>query len=190
MTEKQRYVVLDGFAGFELRHYPAHLRAEIEVDGTFSDAANRAFGTLAAYISGRNDTATKVAMTAPVVQEPVPASGATATVVMPAGEPDRHVIGFIMPAGYNHDTLPAPTDARITVRDVPEQLVAARAFTGRWTEPAYDQHLATLEAAVAEAGFRPVGQPQFARFDPPWTPWFLRRNEVLMPVAADGRDGA
>jgi hypothetical protein len=28
----------------------------------------------------------------------------------------------------------------------------------------------------------PIGVPRFARFDPPYTPWFLRRNEVLVDI--------
>ena len=39
-----------------------------------------------------------------------------------------------------------------------------------------------LRGAVAQAGYQPAGQPRFARFDPPWTPWFLRRNEVVLPL--------
>ena len=69
MTERQGYDVLTRFQGFELRRYPAHLVAEVEVDSAFTDAGNRAFGLLAAFISGRNSTRGKVAMTAPVLQE-------------------------------------------------------------------------------------------------------------------------
>lgn len=90
-----------------------------------------------------------------------------------------------MPAGYTIDTPPTPTDRRITVREVPTQLAAARTFTGRWTEESYRGHLATLRTAAKGVGLEIVGTPRFARFDPPWTPWFLRRNEVVIPVVGN-----
>ena len=185
MTERQRVEVLTRFPGFELRRYPAHLVAEVEVSGSFTDAGNRAFGTLVAFISGRNSTRGKVAMTAPVVQEPASARIAmTAPVVQePAGAPGLHVVGFVMPAQFTLDTLPAPSDPRIRIREVPAHVAGARTFSGRWSEQAYQEQLASLRGAVRRAGFDVVGPPRFARFDPPWTPWFLRHNEVVLPVS-------
>ena len=184
MTERQPHEVITRHPGFELRRYPAHLVAEVEVDGSFTDAGNRAFGVLVAYISGRNTTSTKVAMTAPVVQEQASTKIAmTAPVVQEStADPGRHVVGFVMPAEFTLDTLPTPTDLRVTVREIPTQLAAVRSFTGRWSEQIYQQQLAALRSGVAEAGLQPAGAPRFARFDPPWRPWFLRHNEVVLPV--------
>jgi hypothetical protein len=188
MTEKQPHDVITRYPGFELRRYPAHLVAEVEVDGSFADAGNRAFGALVAYISGRNSTRGKVAMTAPVVQEPASTKIAMTSPVVqePSDRPGRHVVAFVMPAGFTLDTLPAPTDAQVRVREVPTEVAAARSFTGRWSEKIYEEQLAALRAGVEQAGLRPMGQPRFARFDPPWTPWFLRHNEVVLPVAEVG----
>lgn len=187
MTEQQPYDVLRSCPGFELRRYPAHLVAEVEVDSSFTDAGNRAFGVLAAFISGRNSTRGKVAMTAPVVQEQASTRIAmTAPVVQESrGEPGRHVVAFVMPAEFTADTLPTPTDPRIRVREIPTQTAAARIFTGRWSERIYQEQLAELHRAVAQAGLEITGPPRFARFDPPWTPWFLRHNEVVLPVDGD-----
>ena len=71
MTEQQPYEVLEQGDGFELRHYPAHVVAEVEVEGSFEDAGNRAFRSLFRYITGHNRSQESVAMTAPVVQEAV-----------------------------------------------------------------------------------------------------------------------
>ena len=90
-----------------------------------------------------------------------------------------------MPAEFTVDTLPTPSDPRIRVREIPTQLAAARTFTGRWSEQIYSEQLAELHSAASQAGLEFIGQPRFARFDPPWTPWFLRHNEVVQPVAAD-----
>ena len=186
MAEQQPYVVLDRRVGFELRRYPAHLVAEVEVDGSFSDSGNRAFSALAGYIGGRNSTRAKVAMTAPVVQEQSAGTkiAMTSPVVQePGSGPGRYVVGFVMPSGFTEETLPAPTDPRVRIRTVPEQVAAAVEFQGRWTERLYDEHAAALLRAVGAAGLTPSGPLRFARFDPPWTPWFRRRNEVVVPVA-------
>lgn len=190
MTEQQRYDVLVRFPGFDLRRYPAHLVAEVEVESSFTDAGNQAFRVLVAFISGRNNAQGKVAMTAPVVQERAPTSIAmTAPVVQqsPGEDSNRHVVGFVMPAMFTLETLPKPSDPRIRVREVPTTVAAARKFSGRWTEQIYQEQLADLRSAIAGAGLEASGPPRFARFDPPWTPWFLRRNEVVLPVVDEGR---
>lgn len=187
MTERQRFEVVARFTGFELRRYPAHLVAEVEVESSFAEAGNQAFRVLAAFISGRNSSRGTVAMTAPVVQEEASTRIAmTSPVVQEShGGSGRHVVGFVMPAEFTVDTLPIPSDPRITVREIPTHLAAASAFTGRWTERIYQEQLAGLRRAVTLAGLEVSGPPRFARFDPPWTPWFLRHNEVVLPVADD-----
>lgn len=187
MTEQQPFDVLQRFPGFELRRYPSHLVAEVEVTSSFTDAGNDAFRVLVAFISGRNTARGKVAMTAPVVQETASARIAmTAPVVQEAAvESDRHLVGFVMPAELSLDTVPKPSDPRIRIREIPTQVAAARAFTGRWTERIYHQHLEELRSAVTNAGLQASGPPRFARFNPPWTPWFMRHNEVVLPVIGD-----
>lgn len=187
MTEQQRYDVLGQFPGFELRRYAPHLVAEVEVEGSFAEAGNRAFGVLVGFISGRNSTSGKLAMTAPVVQEQASARIAmTAPVVQEDGtRAGRHVVAFVMPSGFTRDTLPSPSDPRITVREIPAQVAAAASFSGRWSEHLYRDQLEALRGALVRAGLTATGAPRFARFDPPWTPWFLRRNEVVVPVAGE-----
>ena len=189
MTQQQPYDVLSSFPGFEVRRYPAHLVAEVEVDASFTRAGNEAFGVLVAYISGRNSTRGKVAMTAPVLQEQASATiEMTSPVVQqPGGDSGRHVVAFVMPAEFTLDTLPTPADPRINVREVPAHVAAVRSFTGRWTEHIYERQLNGLKSAVEQAGLEVSGPPRFARFDPPWTPWFRRRNEVVLPVSRSTR---
>lgn len=191
MTEQQRYEVLARLPDVEIRRYPVHLVAEVEVDASFSDAGTRAFGMLVSYISGRNTARSKVAMTAPVLQQPAAERIAmTSPVLQRAGtEPGRHTVAFVMPADYSLETLPSPADPRVSLREVPAEVAAARSFSGRWTSTAYEQNLAELLVAVRAAGYTVAGPPRFARFDPPWTPWFLRRNEVVVPVGG-GPDSA
>lgn len=185
MTEQQPYEVVDRRFGFEVRRYPAHLVAEIEVDGTFEDAASRAFRPLAGFINGGNRERRRIAMTAPVTQEVAGSQkiDVTAPVVHQAGDrPGSYLVRFVMPAGVTAQTLPTPTDARVHTRQIPEELAAAVQFSGRWTRTAFGERGAALSKAVIGAGLRPAGPMRYARFDPPWTPWFLRRNEVVLPV--------
>ncbi len=169
MTQQQPYDVIARLPGFELRRMPEHLVAEIIVDGTFESAGNKAFRPLAGFIGGRNASSKKIAMTAPVNQEN-------------ADEAGRFVVGFVMPADLTEDALPAPDDPRVELRRVPAQVAAASRFTGRWKRGTYEEKAARLLTEVKAAGFEVAGPVRFARYNPPTTPWFLRRNEVVVPV--------
>lgn len=191
MTEQQPYDVVRDHDSFELRRYPQHVLAEVVVTGAFDEVGNRAFRYLFGYISGDNVSRTKVAMTAPVVQDAASSRIAmTAPVVQqPAdagdGTEGSFRVAFVLPSGLTEDTAPRPTSPQVHLRTVPESLVAVTRYRGRWTREGYGSHLAELRAAVAAAGLTVIGQPRFARFDPPFKPAFLRRNEVLLDVQAD-----
>jgi hypothetical protein len=191
MTEQQPYDVVAQHPGFELRRYPAHAVAEVVVDGSFEKAANSAFRDLAGYIGGQNAGSRTVAMTAPVVQEAPSRIAMTAPVVQEEGaDPGSYVVAFVLPATYTADTAPSPSNARVTVRQVPEQLAAAARAPGRWTRSDYEEAVTALRSAVEAAGFTITGSLRYARFDPPWKPFFLRRNEVVAPVrAVSGANG-
>jgi hypothetical protein len=191
VTEQQPYEVIEQRDGFELRRYPPHLVAEVELDGSFEDAGNRAFRRLFGYISGQNESRRSVAMTAPAVQETTSPEkvAMTAPVVQTEGAGGDFVVAFVLPASMTLETAPVPTNPDVRVRAVPERLAAAMAYRGRWTRSAYEHHLDELQDAVVAAGFTPVGPPRFARFDPPFKPWFLRRNEVVQDVSRASREG-
>ena len=178
---------------FELRRYPAHLLAEVTTDGPFEDAGNRAFRYLFAYISGANQSRQKVAMTAPVVQTDVGEKIAMTSPVVQerldaplSGEKFR--VAFVLPEDLTADNAPQPTDPNVQLHTVPESLAGVLGFSGRWSQSRYDEHLERLRHALAAAGFTVVGSPRFARFDPPFKPWFLRRNEVLFDVEPSTKD--
>lgn len=170
VTEQQVYEVLEDYPEFELRRYPDHLVAEVEVGGPFELAGSMAFPRLARYIGGHNRSSRKMAMTAPVVQERDPRSR-------------RYVVGFVMPADVSDEDLPDPVDSNVSTRRVPAETAAAMRFSGRWSRSSYTKRTEQLLAALDRAGLEVVGAPRYARFNPPWTPWFLRRNEVVLPVA-------
>ena len=182
MTEEQKYTVEQKFPGYEMRRYEACVFADVTVNGDFESAGSAGFRPLIGYISGNNKPNSKIAMTAPVVQEPISKIAMTSPVLQQSTG-QENIISFVMPAGMTLDVLPIPSSSKVSLREVPEQLMAASRFSGRWTHAIYVKHVAELEASISEAGFKLNGSPRFARFDPPWTPWFMRRNEIQIPIA-------
>jgi hypothetical protein len=184
VTQEQPYEVLEQRNGFEVRRYPPHLLAQVEVDGSFEDAGNRAFRALFRYITGNNRSQRTVEMTAPVVQQPgrTEKIAMTAPVVQVEPTEGRHVVAFVLPASMTLEDAPLPLDPNIQVLAIPERMAAARRYSGRWTRSSYERNLGMLMAAVVADGFVPVGAPRFARYDPPFKPWLLRRNEVIQDV--------
>lgn len=176
MTEQQARVVVEQRRGYDVCRYPAHWVVEVHLTADFDSAGNAAFRRLLRYITGANARSESIAMTAPVVQSP-----SADSVTAARGE---HVVAFVLPASMSSTQPPAPTDPSVELRRVPEETAAVARFSGRWTFATYQGHVERLLAALAADGRAPTGPPRFARFDPPWTLWFFRRNEVVIPIAA------
>lgn len=169
MTEKLNYEVLKSFSDFEVRRYPDHLLVQVEGVGEFNSASNKAFYPLFNYISGENAAQTKIAMTAPVFQEPVTS--------------DKHVVSFVLPANVAPDQIPIPTNSKLTTKKVSAKEVAVMTFSGQWNESFLNGKAKQLLAGINRAGLTTSGPVYFARYDPPWKPWFLRRNGALVDLA-------
>jgi hypothetical protein len=180
MTEQQEFTVIERRGDYEVRHYPEHLVAEVRLDSDFENAGTAAFRRLVSFIGGANAARRNIAMTAPVLQMPLGAEGGTASADRRRGE---QVVSFVLPAAMTAQEPPVPLDPKIVVRRMPEERAAVVRFSGRWTWSAYQAHVEQLTAALARDGMTPSGPARFARFDPPWTPWFLRHNEVVIPVS-------
>ena len=86
----------------------------------------------------------------------------------------------MMPTQYTVDSLLIPNDSRVTIKEIGPQCLAAIRYRGRWTRNGYERHCRTLMNATSQAGRTVLGEPVWARYDPPWTPWFLRRKEILV----------
>lgn len=183
-TESPAYRVTESLGAVEIREYEPYIVAEAEVDGPLEDAGNQGFRILAKYIFGDNQGNAKVAMTAPVSQaKAVPEKIAMTSPVTQERSGDRFTIQFMMPSKYTLETLPKPNDSRVQFREVSGQRLAAIRYSGRWTERNYEQHLAELRSILRQNGYEPVGEPVWARYDPPFKPWFMRRNEILTSFA-------
>ncbi|WP_426766053.1 SOUL family heme-binding protein [Pseudarthrobacter sp. 1G09] len=189
MTEQQPYESVRRYPHFELRRYPDYVVAEVAVSAEFHRAGNVAFRRLFNYISGNNTGGAKLAMTAPVVQEAGQSQklAMTAPVIQAGplsggGGSAEFVVAFVLPAGLTAETAPVPTDPTVKIRAVPGSLAAVLRFSGSGSEANFVRRNNGLQAALSLAGLTPLGAPRFARFDPPFEPWFLRRNEVVQDV--------
>ena len=121
-------------------------------------------------------------MTAPVSQEADSVKIPMTASVNQERAGEKWRIAFLMPAQYALETLPEPLDSRVELRKVPERLMAALKYSGTWSKSRYGEKQEQLMGWIARRGLKQVGEPVFARYNPPFTPWFLRRNEVLIPV--------
>lgn len=180
--EEARYKVLEKSRNFELRQYEPHVVAETMVEGDFSEVGNEGFRRLFGYISGKNHSKRSISMTAPVSQEGESEKIPMTAPVNQEVEGNKWRITFLMPSGYALETLPAPIDPRVSLRQVPGRLMAAIKYSGTWSRERYEAKKALLVKAIGKRGLKQLGEPIFARYNSPFTPWILRRNEVLIQV--------
>jgi hypothetical protein len=180
--EEAEYTIIDAADDIEVRDYEPSIVAETLVNDDFEDAGNRAFRKLFNYISGDNTAQDKIAMTSPVSQEKRSEKIAMTSPVEQRPADDGWAVSFMMPASYTMETIPLPTNPEVVIREIPAYRAVAIRFSGRWTEKNYRKHLAQLQAWMSDNGYKAESEPVWARYDPPFKPWFMRRNEILIPV--------
>ncbi len=180
--DEAKYKVIKKDNHFEIRDYATHIIAETVVEGNLKDAGNKAFKKLFQYISGDNQSRDKVSMTAPVSQQPKREKIKMTAPVAQQRDKESWVVSFMMPSSYTMETLPDPEDIEVTLRQVPARRMAAVRYSGFWNEKGYLRHKAELGSWIHRMGFTVVGDPIWARYNPPFMPWFLRRNEILIPI--------
>jgi hypothetical protein len=180
--EETKYEVIEREGIFELRHYSAHIAAETFVEGDFGKAGNEAFNRLAGYINGQNRRKQTIPMTAPVSQEAESVKIPMTAPVNQERSGEKWRITFLMPAQYTLETLPEPLDSKVELKKAPERIMAVLKYSGTWSRSRYEERKEQLLAWIVSRGLKQIGEPIFARYNPPFMPWFLRRNEVLIPV--------
>lgn len=185
--EEPAFDVLVTADDYEIRRYAPYIVAEVDVDGDMKKAGNDAFRILAGYIFGDNEPGQKMAMTAPVTTKPAGQGqrmNMTAPVLSsPADDStEAYTYAFVMESRYSMEGLPKPLDSRIRLVEIPAKVVAARRYSGSWSNKNFLKNRDTLLAALQDDGVVPSGQPWLARYNSPFTPWFLRRNEVLVEI--------
>jgi effector-binding domain-containing protein len=184
-VEQAKYTVLASADDFELREYAPLVVAEVTHFGDREKARGAGFERLAAYIfaKDRPGGGEAIAMTAPVLQDAAEPIAMTAPVMQDKAGADRWRTRFVMPAQYTLATLP-PAPADITLTELPARRIAAVRFAGSGGAEQMREQEARLRAWMAEAGYAAAGEAEYAFYNSPFVPPPLRRNEVLIPVAA------
>ena len=180
-TPPYKQVLRDG--EFELRDYPALVVAEVTVEGDQKEASNKGFRLLAGYIFGANKERKSIAMTAPVAQQPVSQKIAmTAPVAQTQSVAGTWVVRFTMPISWSLQTLPVPDDSRVTLHNTAPARFAVLRFSGLAQPNEVESKSSELLALVKSHDAHAIGPVSLAQYNPPWTLWFMRRNEVMVEV--------
>ena len=170
----------------EVRRYAPYIIAAFTADANapMRESLGKGFMSVAGYIFGKNESrsggAEKVAMTSPVVSEKV----AMTSPVVSESAGDAYTVSFIMPSKYTMDTLPTPSDPRVTLKEVPSRTLAAL----RWRGPSVKEEVMQLYASELREVLEREGvkiqtdEPLLFQYHPPFAPPWMRLNEVLFEV--------
>ncbi|MBU3559369.1 heme-binding protein [Polynucleobacter sp. Nonnen-W13] len=188
-TEEPRFSIIEKSEPFELRSYAPQLIAEVKVEGDLDTASSQGFRLIAAFIFGQNQVSEKISMTAPVAIETAQSTKIAMTVPVgieaskdSAKGVSQWVFSFVMPSEYTMATLPKPLNPLVSIRELPAQRRAAITFSGFYNEAKVLEKTKALEDWIKSKQWQSIGNPQFARYNPPWSIPFIRRNEILITV--------
>ncbi len=182
-AEEPSFEVARRMGDIEVRRYASYVVAEVLVEGSADLAGTLAFPILAGYIFGKNKGSKAFAKTAPLMPAAAPVQFAMTSPVTQSAAPGGYLVQFVLPKGVTLQSAPEPDDERVRLREVPARTVATIRYTGFWSESNYAQHLATLTETLKAVRLRWSGEPVFSRYNAPWTPWFMRRNEIWLPLS-------
>jgi hypothetical protein len=180
-TEEPSYRVITQSEPFEIRQYPPLIVAQVEVPGDLSEASSAGFRLIANYIFGNNISVRDGGLT---TAEPAPEKIAMTVPVIAEGKGDKKtwLIQFVMPKQYTMDTLPKPNNPQVKLVPIGPQKLAVVRFTGFVGDEKVQEKTAELMAWIQSRNEVVSGNPRLARYNPPWSiPW-MRRNEILIPI--------
>jgi hypothetical protein len=185
-TEEPKFTLIEKDRSFELRVYQPKLIAEVEVDGDMSEASGKGFRLIADFIFGNNTAQSgkreKISMTAPVALKPAAEKIAMTSPVGIQQSEKGWSVSFVMPSQYTLDTLPKPNSPRVNIKLITAQKLAVIRFSGLVDEEKLHAKSAELNQWITQTNFKVLGTPELARYNPPWTLPFLRRNELMVEV--------
>ena len=180
--EEPKYAVSLHEGAYEVRDYQAAVAAEVSVTGDQRAAARKGFRLLAGYIFGGNRRHQSIAMTAPVAQERTGEKIAMTAPVTQTQSDGAWVVRFTMPSAYSLETLPEPNDPKVKLRAVAAARFAVIRFSGLASRTNVEAKTAELVDFAKAHHLRAIGSALLAQYNPPWTLWFMRRNEVMIEV--------
>jgi len=184
-TEEPEFNLILKKENLEIREYLPKILAQVKVIGTFDEATSAGFKLLADYIFGNNistDGSSKIAMTAPVILEPKSKIINMTAPIITEGNNREWLISFIMPKEFSIKTLPKPNNKDIKIISLPKEKYAVIVFSGLVREVSYKEQAMLLNNFISDSNLTSVGQLQIARYNPPWTLPFFRRNELMVKI--------
>lgn len=170
MTQQVPYKVLKKIEDIEIRQYPEVIFAVVE-----DNSGDSGFGLLFQYISGENKTRRKIAMTAPVITS----EKITMTAPVITG---KNYMAFALPSSYNKETVPIPTNPAVKIELHQEKTMAVLQFSGRTNETKVQKNIQKLMTTLKNHSMQMQSEPVLMRYNSPFTPGFLRRNEVAVEI--------
>ena len=182
--EEPKYSVLKEYETFEIRSYDSYLVAEVDVEGAYNETGNEAFRILAGYIFGDNQSSMKMNMTAPVESEAIqPSERMNMTApVFSNKNINGYTYRFVMESKYTQETLPVPNNSKIRITEIKNRVMAVIGFSGRWSQKNFEKHEQILVNDLENEGIGVASEAIYARYNAPFTPWFLRRNEIMFEI--------
>lgn len=182
--EEPKYSVLKEYENFEIRNYASYLVAEVDIEGSYNKTGNEAFRILAGYIFGDNQSSTKMNMTAPVESEAIqPSERMNMTApVFSNKNINGYTYRFVMESKYTQETLPVPNNSKIRITEIKDRVMAVISFSGRWSQKNFEKHEQILVNDLKNEGIGVASEAIYARYNAPFTPWFLRRNEIMFEI--------
>lgn len=171
MVETPSYEVKEQIDGVEIRQYPKLILATVSGDDLYAP-----FRILFDYISGNNSGGSKISMTAPVITPE--RIEVTAQMISRSGS-----MSFIVPSKYTMESVPTPNDKRIRIHEMPERKIAVIKFRGWARDKDVEKQKARLISALQCKSVETIGEPFLMRYNSPWTPGFMRRNEIAIEIS-------
>lgn len=183
-VEQPDYKLITSKENIEIRDYYPMILAEVEVSGERKQAISEGFKILANYIFGNNTSNKKMEMTAPITNEFSEKMAMTAPVLQEL-HMNKWKVRFVMPKKYSFETLPKPNSKDVILIPLPARRFAVIRFSGLADDENIKEHTDELETYILAETLKPIGEPILAFYNPPWTPPFLRRNEVMIEIEVD-----
>ena len=184
-TEEPDFKLISEEGDFQIREYDPKIIAQVEVEGDFDEASSRGFKLLADYIFGNNlleGESQKISMTTPVEMSPMTENILMTSSIMDDQVNNKWSINFVMPQEYSLDTLSKPNNPQVKIIEVPKEKYAVIVFSGLVRESIYAEKAELLSSYIEENGLKQQGTIKIARYNPPWTLPFFRRNELMVRI--------
>ncbi len=185
-VKEPKFSIIDKKIGYEIREYEPYIEARVKVTGEYREAVSSGFRILAGYIFGGNIKKQSIAMTAPVTEQKSEKNSESIAMTAPVSETtltdNTSVISFVMPEEYTLATLPTPNDKRIEIVEVPSHRSAVLGYSGYNNAGKVAEMKTKLLEYLKRDNVIAVGVPRGAGYNPPWTPPFMNRNEILVDI--------